>query len=298
MSEIILHCPKCDHNTPKLYINIEMSVFNCFHCGFKGKIKQLYKYPELISQLENQISLAEFAKLKSFRPLDIKNVDVLEDLNPVREISYEDPQYDYLLSRGFTEDLINIYRPLVSLNPIYKDRVILPIIENDKIIWFTARSLDPKSKLKYKNPSAVSRKNIVFKSKVPENVLFSTDCVICEGVFDCFKIPNAVSLLGKTISAENQTNLLEFLSNKSNIYVALDEGAEYNINILCKLFYSWFPNKNIYFIDTTKYASKDLGNLSEELNSIQLLQWIKTNSLLYQPQSILNSLRAKLSLCL
>ena len=297
MSEIILQCPKCQHNTPKLYVNVELGLFNCFHCEFRGKIKQLYKYPVLVSQLEAQLSLAEFAKLKSFKPLDVKDIDILEDLNPVREIFYEDPQYDYLLSRGWTEDLINIYRPLVSLNPIYKDRVILPIIENDKIIYYTARSLDPKSKLKYKNPSNVSRKSIIFKSLVPEGVLFPNDVIICEGFFDAYKIPNSLALLGKTVSPENESNLLNILSSKSNIYVCLDEGAEYNINILCKLFYSWFPNKNIYFIDTTKYVGRDLGSLSEELSSIQLLQWIKVNSILYKPASIINSLRNKLSLC-
>ena len=293
--EIILPCPRCpDGSTPKLYINVELGVFNCFRCSFKGKLRALYKYPQIISKLEEQLSLAEYNKLKSFKPLDVKHVDVLEDLNPVRELFFEDPQYDYLLSRGWTEDLINIYRPLVSTNPKFKDRVILPIIENDKIIYYTARSITDNAVRKYMNPDRISRKNIIFKSLVSENVLYPQDAVVVEGYFDGYKIPNAVALLGKTLSSENETNLLEHLSNKLDIYVCLDFGAEECIEELCKTFYAWFPNKNIYKIDTKKYGEDDLGKLSECMNSIQLMNWIKNNSILYKPETLTQSLKSKL----
>jgi DNA primase len=293
--EIILKCPKCPQDkSPKLYVNIDLSVFNCFRCGFKGKLRALYKYPQIITKLEEQLSLSEYNKLKSFKPLDTKNMDVMEDLNPVRELFYEDPQYDYLLSRGWTEDLINIYRPLLSLNPKYNDRVILPVIENEKVIYYTARSLDEKHPRKYINPDHISRKNIIFKSLVSENVLYPQDAVIVEGYFDGCKVPHAVALLGKTLSSENETNLLEFLADKTNIYVCLDFGAETNIKELCKTLSTWFPTKNIYSIDTEKYGKDDLGKLSEHMNPIQLMNWIKNNSILYKTESLAQSLKAKL----
>ena len=293
--EIIMSCPRCpEGKSPKLYINIELSLFNCFRCGYKGKLRALYKYPHIISKLEEQLSLSEYAKLKAFKPLDVKHVDVLEDLNPVRELFFEDPQYDYLLSRGWTEDLINIYRPLVSDNPKFKDRVILPVIENEKIIYYTARSITDKTSRKYMNPDHISRKNIIFRSLVSENVLYPTDAVVVEGYFDGYKIPNAVALLGKTLSSDNETNLLEHLSSRSNIYVCLDFGAEEYIDSLCRTFYSWFPNKNIYKIDTKKYGEDDLGKLSEHMNPIQLMNWIKNNSILYKPETLTQSLKSKL----
>lgn len=296
--ELILHCPSDEckgHDTPKLYVNVEMGVFNCFRCGFKGKLKALYRYPKLVAKLEEQLSMADFAKLKSFKPLDIKNVDILKDLSPVREIYFEDSQYDYLLCRGWTEDLINLYRPLVSSNPLYKNRVILPVIVNDKIIYYTARSLDPQSAQKYKNPDGVSRKNVLFKSLVQEGVLYPGDAVILEGYFDAYKVPNAVALLGKTISPENEGNLLDFLSSKTDIYVSLDEGAEAWIDTICKTIVSWFPNKHVHKIKTSSYHGNDLGKLSETMTSIMLLQWIKQNSELYQPNTLSNSLKSRLS---
>lgn len=295
MSEIILHCPRCSkHDTPKLYVNVELGLFNCYRCGdFKGRIRQLYKYPEVIAKIEEQLTLAEYSKLKTFKPLEVRNVDVLAELNPVREVYYEDPQYQYLINRGWTDDLVNIYRPLVSTNASYKDRVILPVIVNDKIVYYTARSLDPDSKLKYRNPSKVSRKNVVFKSLIPESILYPKDAVVGEGFFDMFKVPNGIALLGKTISEDNESNLLEFLANRSNIYVCLDLGAEKEILDICAKLASWFPTKDIFRIDTAKYEDKDLGNLSTELTSIELLAWIKKNSVPYKSASLSDSIREK-----
>ena len=293
MSELILSCPKCNHHNPKLYVNIEFGVFNCFHCGFAGKLKKLYQFPELVSSLEDKISLSEFAKLQTFKPLDVTDIDALEDLNPVREIFFQDPQYDYLLNRGWTESLINIYKPLVSLNPKYKYRVILPVVKNDKIVYFTARSIEDHPVMKYKNP-AIPRHDIIFESLIPENRLFTTELIICEGYFDAFKIPNAVALFGKTISPDNEMNILKKAADKTVIYVCLDKGAESWIQTMCAKLSTWMPNKTIKYIDTTQYGEKDLGELSEELNAFELINWIRTNSLPYFASSLTDRLRSRL----
>ena len=295
MSEIILHCPRCDDNKePKLYVNVELGVFNCYRCNFKGKIKKLYRYPALISTLEDKISISEFVKLKSFKPLEVKDIDALEDLNPVRELYYQDPQYDYLINRGWTESLIDIYRPLVSLNPKYKDRVILPVIKDEKIIYFTARSIEDTPKMKYKNPS-IPRKDIIFESKLPENKLFNDILVITEGFFDAFAIPNAIALFGKTIASENEQNVLKKAINKSAVYVALDEGAEEWMKTICKKLNSWMPNKKIYYINTSKYQGNDLGKMSETMTSFELINWIKENSIPYQVSSLIDILRSRIN---
>jgi len=294
MSEIILNCPKCaEHETPKLYVNVELGCFNCFRCGFSGKLRKLYQFPELVSSLEDKISLSEFTKLKSFKPMELTDIDALEDLNPVRELVYSDPQYTYLMNRGWTDALIFLYKPLLSLNPKYKDRVVLPVIKNEKIIYFTARSIEQNPAMKYKNP-AIPRKDVIFESILPENQFFKETLVICEGFFDAFKIPNSIALFGKTITSENELNILKKASNKTEIYVCLDFGAEHWIEGICKKLHDWMPNKKIHFIDTSKYEDKDLGKLSEELDSFELMSWIKENSKEYSTISLTDTLRSKL----
>jgi hypothetical protein len=153
--------------------------------------------------------------------------------------------------------------------------------------------MDPKATQKYKNPS-ISRKTVIFKSLIPESVLFPKDVVIGEGIFDMYKVPNGLGLLGKTISEENESQLLDILAGRDNIYICLDAGAEVSIQRICSKLYSWFPHKHIYYIDTTKYGEKDLGDLSKELTSIEMLHWIKSNSKSYKPTSLLDSLRSKI----
>ncbi len=292
--ELILHCPKCPRDkTPKLYVNVDKGVFNCFRCDWHGKIKELYKFPELISTLEDRISLSEFSKLKSFKPLDLSNIDILEDLNPVRELYYQDPQYDYLLKRGWNDELISTYKPLISMNEKYKNRVILPVVKDEKIIYWTARSIEPNPIMKYKNPS-IPRNDVIFESLIHENIFFPEIMIICEGLFDAYKIPNSIALFGKTITSENEINIIKKASNKKTIYVCLDQGAESNIQTICSKLQSWFPNKQIYYINTSSYGEKDLGNLSEELTSFELINFIQTNSLIYSSPTLLSNLQSKL----
>jgi len=293
--EIIVHCPKCPerHDTPKLYINVDKSVFNCFRCGWHGKLRELYKFPELISTLEDKISLSEFSKLKSFKPLELTNLDVMEDLNPVRELYYQDPQYEYLINRGWTDEIIALYKPLLSMNEQYKNRVILPVIKDEKIIYWTARSIEANSVMKYKNPS-IPRNDVIFESLIHENNFFSDKLVICEGLFDAFKVPNAIALFGKTITAENEINIIKKARDKKYIYVALDAGAESNIKTICAKLQSWFPTKQIHYIMTEMYGEKDLGNMAEEMSSFDLMNFIQNNSLQYINTTILTSLKSKL----
>lgn len=292
--EIICKCPKCPPSkSPKLYINLDKKVFNCFHCNWCGKLKELYKYPELISNLEDEISLSEFAILKSFKPLNLVDIDILEDLNPVRELYYQDPQYDYLLNRGWTEEFIGIYKPLLSMNEKYKNRVILPVIKDEKIIYWTARSIEANSVMKYKNPS-IPRNDVIFESLIHENSFFSDKLVICEGLFDAFKVPNAVALFGKTITTENELNIIKKARDKKYIYVCLDKGAESNIQTICSKLQNWFPNKQIHYIRTEMYGEKDLGNMAEEMSSFDLMNFIQNNSYRYNNPTLLGSLQSKL----
>ena len=294
--EVILICPHCsDSKSPKLYVNVDAGVFNCFRCGFKGKLKHLYKYPALLSTLEDKLSLSEYNKLKAVKPLEISNAAALADMNPVRNILYNDPHYAYLINRGWTDSLITLYNPLISLNPKYKDRVILPVIREEKIVYFTARSITSSEGMKYKNP-AVMRSDILFESRLPENSLYMDDLVICEGYFDAFKIPNALGLLGKTVTAENELRIVEHMAGKQNIYVCLDSGAEKEISTICEKLLSWMPSKKVYAIDTSKYNGNDLGKMAEGLSSFELLAWIKKNSSLYCKPSLSSQLRNRLML--
>ena len=118
IEEQLFTCPRCDKGKePKLYVNSEKGLFNCFRCGFAGPISRLRNYPEIYSQVEDRESLSVFKKLQNNLTRQYKqNSELLKQLKPFREISKEDPQFEYLLSRGWDEDIINCYDILVSDN--------------------------------------------------------------------------------------------------------------------------------------------------------------------------------------
>lgn len=290
--EHILECPHCPRGKDnKLYVNVDQGVFHCFRCEFKGPIKKLYRYPNIISKLEDLLDLAETARLRMEKPLELSSFELLKSLNPVREVLYGDPHYTYLIDRGWTDALISSYRPLVSANSLYADRVILPIFDaSDKLVYFTGRSILSGVKQKYINAS-VPKSNIVFLSKLVENSLYPKIGVICEGFFDGFKIPNALALLGKMLSHDNEHNVLGFLKNKTDIYVCLDKGAESEMVVICKKLHNWAPSKHIHFINTSAYGDQDLGDLSKTLSSHQLLSFIMGNSTEYVPPTLSSSIK-------
>ncbi len=294
MSELIFKCPRCpETKSPKLYINVEKEVFNCFRCGFKGPLFLLSQYPEIYDKLDISQSVHAYSKLKEYFLIpEHAHLDIFKELAPVRPISESDQQYLYLKSRGWTEEMIFNYSPLVSTVTRFNNRVIIPIIENDNIIYFTARALDDTTSLKYLN-AKVSKTNIMFKSNLHCSVINPDDLIICEGIFDAAKIPNAIALLGKILPKESEKTLLNMAKNKKHIYVSLDSGAENEILTLASTLTSWFPNKSIYTINTKAYEHKDLGKLSENLSSLELLSFIKTNSQLYKIPSLSDSLKSK-----
>jgi hypothetical protein len=83
---------------------------------------------------------------------------------------------------------------------------------------------------------------------------------------------------------------------KSKVYVALDFGAESWIQTICSKLHNWMPNKEVYYIDTSKYKDNDLGKLAETLSSFDLMAWIQTNSIRYMPQSTMETLKSRLKL--
>jgi DNA primase len=98
-------------------------------------------------------------------------------------------------------------------------RIIVPSYNSEGVLnYFIARSW-VKGKIKYKNPTA-AKDEIIFN----ENLInWDQDIYLCEGVFDSFFLPNAVVMLGKSISKLLFESL--YLKAKGNIIICTDGDA-------------------------------------------------------------------------
>ena len=66
-SEMLFHCPKCEHHKRKLSINIEKDAWKCWVCDWSGRnlTKIVRRYGDLYhkkkwSELVNKVELASF----------------------------------------------------------------------------------------------------------------------------------------------------------------------------------------------------------------------------------------------
>ena len=275
MDEQLFTCPRCERGKePKLYVNSEKGLFNCFRCGFAGPISRLRNYPEIYSQVEDRDSLSTFSRLHEAKVKAHQlNAELLRPLKPFRDILEEDAEFDYLLSRGWDGDIISCYNVLVSDNDKYINRVFITV-EDDKndTVFFTGRSIDKDTMPKYMN--SVAKKDFVFKAKTPVDEFYTDNAYICEGIFDAFKLPGGIALLGKTLTKAQHTSLFSALRSKKNIYICLDPGTQRETKAIAKELDSWFPNKNIYTIDWGTETNIDLGDLSSKMSRTDLMSFV------------------------
>ena len=280
--EIILECPKCDlGKEPKLSVNPDLGVFHCFRCGFKGTIQRLANlYPNLYSRIEDSISLSVFNRLRLYTEANrrlVLDASVLDEIGDATEVEYGDPHYDYLISRGWTDELITSYAPLKSANRKYINRVIVPVSCNGLVVYFTARDITGNASRKYMNP--VKDKDFIFTSKSSTDLLTGSDAFICEGIFDAFKLKDGCAILGKTLSKAQHTPLYKFLKSKKSIYICLDPGTKGESDELAIEIDSWFVDKDVHVIDwASSNSDVDLGDLSKVMTTSELASFIKQNS--------------------
>ena len=277
--EQTFQCPICRHHNHKLYVNVTLGLFHCFHCDFAGSIERLKKYPNIWSSIEDQTSLSVFDRLKTIeiKQKKLLNSDLLRPLQPLREITTEDKQYEYLLSRGMDDDIIDCYDVLVSDNKHYVDRAFITI-QDDKgdTVFYTGRSINKGTNPKYMN--SVAPKDFVFRAKTPVDDFYLEDAYICEGIFDAFKLPGGIALLGKTLAKDQHTALFTALRPRRNIYICLDPGTARETKALARELDSWFPNKDIFLLDWKNETEKDLGDLSQSMSRTDLITFIRRNS--------------------
>lgn len=278
MEEQIFQCPVCKHHNHKLYINVDKNVFNCFHCGFAGGIERLRKYKAIWEKIEDQASLSVYSRLLHTQVKEHKfNSDLLKPLKPFREIEEEDAEYEYLQSRGWDSDTIDCYDILVSENEHHEDRAFITIPDDKgNTIFYTGRAINSGVAPKYMN--SVAPKNFVFKAVTPIDTFYTENSYIGEGIFDVFKLPGGVALLGKTLAKDQHTSLFEALRPRKNIYICLDPGTERESKNLARELDSWFPNKNIFILNWKDEKNKDLGDLAQEKSRVELMGFIQENS--------------------
>jgi DNA primase len=223
-------CPFCrpmDANKRKLVIRIDDDRNHCWTCGFKARSlvpllrkfsskESLVEYierfmPQLRAVLDEKASTAEeIVTLPNKTSLLIKSKDDNPNFAAV---------YQYVKKRGLTDDDCWRYKICCSLDFQWNRRVIVPSFDQyGKLNYFVGRAIDDNVRPKYDNPRLDVNKRIFNES----NIDWSSELMLCEGVFDMFKcIDNTIPVLGSNLD-ENSLLFNMIVMNCTPIVLAFD----------------------------------------------------------------------------
>lgn len=240
--EFRINCinPECDDDTGHLDINLKKGVYHCWKCGYSGKVLKLLKdYLGWVPEFEEYISVEE---LKN--PLQEAEAKVIpkmaSEILPKEFNTFNgnltfvgQKAYKYILGRMTAEDVSKYSVGYCGLGK-YKWRIIIPVTENGKVIYFVARTF-MNEKPVYKNPTkeeyGIGSEEIVFNI---DGARKQGQAVVCEGVFDAIRVGgDGVALLGTNLSEIQEIKLINKISR---IYIMLDADAKDKaVNISRKL---------------------------------------------------------------
>ena len=225
-------CPACHHHNRKLTLNIEKSVFNCWHCEIKGRnFLHLLKLAG-VSNLKQYIKIFDEGKKTDIE--DINNIfgkEIVTKKKVMIPKGYENifknierkfylSAVKYLADRGLTKEDILRYDIHFSLS---EQRILFPSYDsNHNLNYYVARTIQPFENYKYKNAIA-SKREVIFNEHLIE---WDRPLYIVEGIFDAIlSRKNAVPVLGSSIG-RGSLLFKRLLENKTEVIIALDADAK------------------------------------------------------------------------
>lgn len=275
--ELRYQCPFCEeegrHNDDyKLYINTidgqsSSGKYQCKRCGATGTIK--------FDEYRKQSTSEGITKLLEDIYRDYHgDDDLIEDW-----VSDEDEDddyyvipknypkkgtlaYDYILSRGITEEDIEFYNirvPNLDSPKNMQGRFIVPnrVISKVWTDMYVARSYVG-SKVRYKNPVSSAKSKIIFNYQNIEKGI--ENLIVNEGALNSIIAGrNSIALYGKVASDSQISMIVD--KNPKNIYISLDTDAKPEAIELCsKLVGKVSDDTKVYLVDLPNgLDASDLG---------------------------------------
>ena len=236
----VVCCPFCNDRRFRLYFSHiwgqkdksgkpDLRFVHCFNEDCVSDPERKRRLYEIIHLPPRQRPKFIYVNKMTEVPKRPEPIKLPKDFVLLSDLPEDHPVCRYVSSRGFRpEYLAETFRvgtfidgPRRGLLP----KVVIPFIFNDDVYGWQERAIDDSVQPKYLTLPAGFKKSLF---------LYNYSCamwfpliVVCEGVFDVFRVgPAAVALLGKTISDE-QVKLLE--KAKKPVAVFLDGDADVSV---------------------------------------------------------------------
>jgi len=226
--QISFNCPVCDdgRNKHNLEVNYIDNVYKCWSCGDSegthgalGKIFDKYgnkKQKKLYQVFKPETVIKREKKKKTLKlPNGYTLFKDSSTVYPVRKQAI-----NYLHNRGISDYMIEKYQIGFCDKGDHAGRIVIPSYDSKgELNYYIARSWNPMSRAKYKNPEAEKDKIIFWESLIDWN----KDIFLVEGAFDGLFLDNSIPMLGKHMSELLFDTI--YKKAKGDIIICLDADA-------------------------------------------------------------------------
>jgi DNA primase len=226
--QISFNCPVCDdgRNKHNLEVNYIDNVYKCWSCGDNegthgalGRIFDKYgnkKQKKLYNVLKPETVVKREKKKKTLKLPE--GFTLFKDSSPVYPVRRQ--AMNYLKSRGITDEMIEKFGIGFCDKGDHAGRIVIPSYNTKgELNYYIARSWNPMSRAKYKNPEAEKDKIIFWENLIDWN----KDIYLVEGAFDGLFVDNPIPMLGKHMSEILFETI--YKKAKANIIICLDADA-------------------------------------------------------------------------
>lgn len=203
--EMILRCPYCAK--PKLYVNRDSGVYNCYHCSdLRGYHVGYLLVPLLgLSRTEALRVAKKYLRagsdLEVRKPREVVRIDLPKGCYPLDdpEDATQSLYFAYLAARRVSRAAVRQYRMHYSVKADLRGRVIVPVIQDGKLVSYVARDVIGRNRPKVVTPDGNAQGRTLFNLDVARH---AKTVLITEGVFDALRLPDrSVATFGKRISS-------------------------------------------------------------------------------------------------
>lgn len=220
-------------------------IYNCWNCStasryeeFSGKMSRKFRtilntYGLEDSEINTAVHSVLFKKDQESATITLEKLTKVNTQTPTIKLpeksfplghheflDYQEKLVSYLIDRKVD---FNKYPFFFSLEPRFKNRIIIPYYRNGNLIYWQARSIDPNEKKRYDNAPAM-RDAIMFN--MDQLFKFSTaPLFISEGVFDAMMV-DGVCLLGSRLN-EAKAELLSSSSRRLVFVIDKDSNGKH-----------------------------------------------------------------------
>jgi DNA primase len=226
--QISFNCPVCDddRNKHNLEVNYIDNVYKCWACGDSegthgslGKIFDKYgnkKQKKLYNVLKPETVVKREKKKKELKLPE--SFTLFKDSSPVYPVRRQ--AMNYLKSRGITDEMIEKFGIGFCDKGDHAGRIVIPSYnKKGELNYYIARSWNPMSRAKYKNPEAEKDKIIFWENLID----WKKDIYLVEGAFDGLFLDNPIPMLGKHMSELLFETI--YKNAKANVIICLDGDA-------------------------------------------------------------------------